>query len=64
MVIWDCKNLHLELAVGEVPGTLFSKGWIKQELFDFGAAHFLFILIPPIGWTLFTLMHTNYTVCC
>ena len=37
MVIWDRKNLPPELAVGEVPGTIYGlsmKGWIDQELFD------------------------------
>ena len=37
MVIWDRKTLAPELAVGEVPGTIYglsSKGWIDCELFD------------------------------
>ena len=37
MVIWDRKTLAPELAVGEVPGTIYglsSKGWIDHELFD------------------------------
>ena len=45
MVIWDRKNLPPELAVGEVPGTIYglsSKGWIDQELFDLWfTLHFL-----------------------
>jgi hypothetical protein len=37
MVIWDRKNLNPELAIGEVPGTIYglsSKGWMDMELFD------------------------------
>ena len=37
MVIWDRKTLPPELAVGEVPGTIYGlsdKGWIDQELFN------------------------------
>ena len=37
MVIWDRKHLAPELAVGEVPGTIYglsAKGWIDHELFD------------------------------
>ena len=37
MVIWDRKMLPPELAVGEVPGTIYGlwdKGWIDQQLFD------------------------------
>ena len=37
MVIWDRKTLAPELAVGELPGTIYglsSKGWIDCELFD------------------------------
>ena len=45
MVIWDRKNLPPELAMGEVPGTIYglsSKGWIDQELFDLWfTLHFL-----------------------
>ena len=45
MVIWDRKNLPPELAVGEVPGTIYGlsmKGWIDQELFDLWfTQHFL-----------------------
>ena len=45
MVIWDRKHLPPELAVGEVPGTIYglsTKGWIDQELFDLWfTQHFL-----------------------
>ena len=45
LVIWDRKNLAPELAVGEVPGTIYglsSKGWIDHELFDvWFSNHFL-----------------------
>ena len=45
MVIWDRKRLPPELAVGEVPGTIYglsAKGWIDQELFDLWfTQHFL-----------------------
>ncbi len=45
MIIWDRKNLPPELAVGEMPGTIYglsSKGWIDQELFELWfARHFL-----------------------
>lgn len=37
MVIWDRKTLPPELAIGEVPGTIYGlsdKGWIDQELCD------------------------------
>ena len=37
MVIWDRKSLAPELAVGEVPGTIYglsSRGWIDHELFN------------------------------
>ena len=37
MVIWDRKQLNPELAIGEVPGTIYglsSKGWMDMELFD------------------------------
>ena len=37
MVIWDRKMLPPELAIGEVPGTIYGlsdKGWMDQELFD------------------------------
>jgi len=38
MVIWDLKTLAPELAIGEVPGTIYglsAKGWIDHKLFDF-----------------------------
>ena len=45
MVIWDRKNLAPELAMGEVPSTiygLFNKGWIDHELLDvWFSNHFL-----------------------
>ena len=61
MVIWDRKNLPLELAVGEVLGTLFSKGWIEQELFDL---RFSALPVHPYSsyWmdTLYTNAHQLY----
>ena len=46
MVIWDRKTLSPELAVGEVPGTVYglsTKGWIDQGLFqDWFCHHFLY----------------------
>ena len=45
MVIWDRKHLPPELAVGEIPGTIYglsTKGWIDQELFHLWCTqHFL-----------------------
>ena len=45
MVIWDRKQLSIELTEGEVPGTsygLSGKGWMDQELFDaWLSSHFL-----------------------
>ena len=45
MVIWDRKQLSLELTTGEVPGTFYGlsmKGWMDQELFDgWLSGHFL-----------------------
>ena len=46
MVIWDRKTLSPELAIGEVPGTIYglsTKGWIDQQLFqDWFTHHFLY----------------------
>ena len=56
MVIWDCKNLPLELAVGEVPRTLFSKGWIKQELFDLWCSA---LPVHPYSSYWMDTLHTN-----
>ena len=46
IVIWDMKTLSPELAVGEVPGTVYglsTKGWIDQGLFqDWFCHHFLY----------------------
>lgn len=51
MVIWDRKSLPPELAVGEMPGTIYGlsqKGWIDQELFDMWFhMHFLRYAPPP-----------------
>lgn len=36
MVVWDRKTLSPDLAVGEVPGTIYGhlkKGWMDTELF-------------------------------
>ena len=45
MVIWDRKQLSIELTEGEVPGTFYGlseKGWMDQELFDaWLSSHFL-----------------------
>ena len=50
MIIWDQKQLSLELTTGEVPGTLYGlsmKGWMDQELFDgWLSGHFL-CYAPP-----------------
>ena len=51
MVIWDRKNLPPELAVSEVPGTIYglsSKGWIDQELFDLWFIQHFLRYAPPI----------------
>lgn len=51
MVIWDRKNLPPELAVGEVPGTIYglsSKGWIDQELFDLWFTRHFLRYAPPV----------------
>ena len=56
MVIWDRKNLPLELAVGEVLGTLFSKGWIEQELFDLW---FSALPVHPYSSYWMDTLHTN-----
>lgn len=50
MVIWDRKYLPPELAVGEVPGTVYglsSKGWIDQELFDLWFTKHFLRYAPP-----------------
>ena len=50
MVIWDRKNLPPELAVGEVPGTIYglsSKGWIDQELFNLWFSQHFLRYAPP-----------------
>ena len=58
MVIWDRKRLPPELAVGEVPGTIYglsAKGWIDQELFDLWfTQHFL--RYAPLAHPLLLLM--------
>ena len=45
MVIWDRKTLHPDMAIGEVPGTLYglsSNGWMDMELFHtWFTSHFL-----------------------
>ena len=45
MVIWDRKQLSIELTEGEVPGTFYGlsdNGWMDQELFDgWLCSHFL-----------------------
>lgn len=45
MVVWDRKQLSLELTEGEVPGTFYGlseKGWMDQQLFDaWLSSHFL-----------------------
>ena len=51
MVIWDRKNLPPELAIGEVPGTVYglsSKGWIDQELFDLWFIKHFLRYAPPV----------------
>ena len=51
MVIWDRKNLPPELAVGEVPGTIYglsSKGWIDQELFNLWFSKHFLRYAPPV----------------
>ncbi len=51
MVIWDRKNLPPELAVGEVPGTIYglsSKGWIDQELFRLWFCKHFLRYAPPV----------------
>ena len=51
MVIWDRKHLPPELAVGEVPGTIYGlslKGWIDQELFDLWFVRHFLHYAPPV----------------
>ena len=51
MVIWDRKNLPPELAVGEIPGTIYGlshKGWIDQELFDLWFTRHFLRYAPPV----------------
>ena len=51
MVIWHRKNLPPELAVSEVPGTIYglsSKGRIDQELFDLWFIQHFLRYAPPI----------------
>ena len=50
MVIWDRKNLPPELAMEEVPGTVYglsSKGWIDQELFHLWFTKHFLLYAPP-----------------
>lgn len=50
MVIWDRKNLPPQLAVGEIPGTIYglsSKGWIDQELFQLWFTKHFLRYAPP-----------------
>ena len=58
MVIWDRKALPPELAVGEVPGTIYGlseKGWMDQELFDMWF-HMHFLRYAPLARPLLLLM--------
>ena len=50
MVIWNRKNLPPQLAVGEIPGTVYGlsgKGWIDQELFDLWFTKHFLRYAPP-----------------
>jgi len=66
MVVWDWKNLAPELAVGEVPGSIYglsSKGWINHELFDvWFSNHFLHY--APSSKTLLLLMDCHFSHYC
>ena len=51
IVIWNRKHLPPELAVGEVPGTIYglsTKGWIDQELFDLWFTQHFLRYAPPL----------------
>ena len=48
MVIWDRKNLPPELAVGEVPETIYSLSMKDQELFDLWFTQHFLRYAPPI----------------
>ena len=67
MVIWDCKTLAPELAVGEVPGPIYglsSKGWIDCELFDLWFNNHFLRYIPSARPVLLLLVitHPNFAL--
>ena len=50
MVVWDRKNLNVDLVEGEVPGTFYGlseNGWMDQELFDGWFCHHFLRYAPP-----------------
>ena len=66
MVIWDRKMFPPELAVGEVPGTIYGlsdKGWIDQQFFDMWF-HMHFLCYAPPTCPLLLLMDGNSSHYC
>ena len=51
MVIWNCKTMHPDMAVGEVRGTLHAfsdNGWIDTELFEVWFNNLFLRYAPPV----------------